>query len=186
MQRFGLGVAAVSMLVLTGCIPMNVSSYKERDIDFARFQTYSWAPAADLSTGDPRLDNNPFFHEYFRDAVEARMNALGLRRAIGDDPDLLIRYRAVVSQSFSVAAPDPDCHGDRDCAPGVLDSETGAFSLDVVDSTTNRTVWRGWSRQSVSGLIDNQEWMEQYISKSVERMMKGFALARATNQTHEQ
>jgi hypothetical protein len=28
--------------------------------------------------------------------------------------------------------------------------------------------------------------MEQYISKSVERMMKGFALARATNQTHEQ
>jgi hypothetical protein len=185
MQRFRLGAAAVSMLVLTGCVPMNVSSYKERDVDFARFQTYNWAPAAEFSTGDPRLDNNPFFHEYFRDAVEARMRALGLRRASGDDPDLLIRYHATVSQSFSVAAPDEECRGGRDCEPRVVDYETGTLSLDVVDSATNRTVWRGWSRQSVDGLIDSQEWMEQYISKSVEKMMKGFGAARATNQTDE-
>ena len=185
MQRFRLRAAAVSMLVLTGCVPMNVSSYRERDVDFARFQTYSWAPAAEFSTGDPRLDNNPFFHEYFRGAVEARMNAMGLRRASGEDSDLLIRYHATVSQSFSVSAPDQECRGGRDCEPGVLDYETGTLSLDVVDSTTNRTVWRGWSRQSVDGLIDNQEWMEHYISKSVERMMKGFGAARGTNRTHE-
>jgi hypothetical protein len=172
------------MLVLTGCVPMNVSSYKERDVDFARFHTYSWAAAADFSTGDPRLDNNPFFHEYFRDAVEARMNALGLRRASGEAPDLLIRYRADMSQSFSVSAPDSNCQG-NDCEPRVADYETGTLSLDIMDSTTNRTVWRGWSRQSVDGLIDNQEWMEQYISKSVEKMMEGFGAARTTNQTHE-
>jgi hypothetical protein len=178
MQRLRLGAAAVSMLVLTGCVPMNVSSYKERDVDFARFQTYSWAAADDFSTGDPRLDNNPFFHEYFRDAVEARMNALGLRRASGEAPDLLIGYHADMSQSFSVSAPDSHCQGHDDCEARVADYETGTLSLDIMDSTTNRTVWRGWSRQSVDGLIDNQQSMEQYISKSVEKMMNGFETAR--------
>ena len=171
------------MLVLSGCVPMNVSSYKERGVDFARFHTYSWATAADFSTGDPRLDNNPFFHEFLRNAVEARMNALGLRRASGEDPDLLIRYHAIMSQSFSVSAPDSNCQGGHDCEPSALDFETGTLSLDVVDSATNRTVWRGWSRQSVDGFIDNQNRMEQYVSRSVERMMKGFGAARTVNQT---
>ena len=189
MQRFRLGAVAVSILVLTGCVPMNVSSKVERDVDFARFQTYSWAPAGDFSTGDPRLDNNPFFHQYFRDTVEARLKAWGLRRSRGGVPDLWIDYHATMSQSFTVSAPDQheaSCGGNRDCEPDVLDSETGTLVLNILDASTNRIVWRGSARQSVNGLIDNQAWMEAYIAKSVERMMAGFpGTGRTANQTHE-
>jgi hypothetical protein len=46
--------------------------------------------------------------------------------------------------------------------------------LDVMDASTRRVVWRASARQSVDGLIDNQRWMEEYITRSVARMMERF------------
>jgi hypothetical protein len=172
-----LSAAAVSILVLTGCGPMNVSSYVERNTDFTQFHTYEWGPAGALSTGDPRLDNNPFFHDYFRRAVEERLGAKGLRQATSGNPDLLFHYHASMSQSFDVSRLDPhygDCKGGENCEPSVSEFEAGTLVLDVMEASTRRVVWRASARQSVDGLIDNQEWMEEYITKSVARMMERF------------
>ena len=61
---------AVASLALTGCASRNVGSFLERGSDFARYRTYRWAPVGSLETGDPRLDNNPFFHARIRADVE--------------------------------------------------------------------------------------------------------------------
>ena len=92
MRRLQLGAAAALVFLLTGCAPIRVSSFMERGVDFAQFQTYDWGPASALSTGDPRLDNNPFFHDSVQGAVEKRLIESGLRQAVSAAPDLLIQY----------------------------------------------------------------------------------------------
>src|SRR5688572_812726 len=71
MLRLGrLAAAALSALAFTGCATMSVSSHFERGLDFSKYRTYEWAPPDALPIGDPRLDSNPFFHDYFQGAVE--------------------------------------------------------------------------------------------------------------------
>jgi hypothetical protein len=33
-------------------------------------------------------------------------------------------------------------------------------------------VWRGWAEDSINGVIDNQEWMEQAIDQAVARILR--------------
>ncbi len=174
-----LGAAATLVFLLTGCAPIRVNSFMERGVDFAQFQTYDWGPASALPTGDPRLDNNPFFHDSFQGAVEKRLIASGLRQAGSAAPDLLIQYHASMSQSFSVSGADRD-YGDcgtGDCEARVTQYEAGTLVLDVRDARTNRVVWRSSAQQSVDGLIDNQDWMEKYVEKAVARMLEQFPRA---------
>ena len=174
-----LGAAAALVFLLTGCAPIRVSSFMERGVDFAQFQTYDWGPATALSTGDPRLDNNPFFHDSFQGAVEKRLTESGLRHAVSGAPDLLIQYRASMSQSFSVSGVDHDdgtCNT-GDCEARVTEYKAGTLVLAIRDARTNRVVWRSSAQQSVDGLIDNQDWMEKYIDKAVARMMERFPRA---------
>jgi hypothetical protein len=178
MRRLHLCAVTVSMLVLTGCATMNVSSYVERDIDFVRLHTYAWGPAERMATGDPRLDNNPFFHDYFRHAVDEHLAAKGFRKVTSDTPDLLLHFHATVTQSFAASdAGRETCGGGHDCEPRFSEYETGTLVLDVTDARTSHVVWRGSARQAVDALIDNQDWMEEYLAKAVARMMERFPIA---------
>jgi hypothetical protein len=50
--------------------------------------------------------------------------------------------------------------------------EAGTLVLDFVDTRTNRLVWRGWAEDTVDGVIDNQDWMEQKIDEAVTRILE--------------
>jgi hypothetical protein len=163
----GIGLAAVFAV---GCATMNVSSHVERGIDFAQFATYDWGPADTLPTGDPRLDNNPFFKDYLTGAVERQLAAQGYRRAErGQTPQLLVHFHANVSQRFEVHGTDRttyvNCY--PNCEPEVVDYEQGTIIVDVVNAATNDVVWRAWAQDNISGLIDNQERMKSHIEKAV-------------------
>jgi hypothetical protein len=167
--------AALSMAFLTGCAPIHVNSYLERGVDFAQYHTYDWGPSDALPTGDPRLDNNPFFHDYFQGALEKRLSGSGLRKSVSGTPDLLIHYKANMSQSFQVSDGHVGtCNTESDCEPRVTDYESGTLVVDFRDARTNQRVWRGSVQQSVDGLIDNQAWMEKYLDKAVALMMERF------------
>ena len=45
--------------------------------------TYDWGPADALPTGDPRLDQNPFFKDHLEGAVEKELATRGFDRPIG-------------------------------------------------------------------------------------------------------
>lgn len=164
---------AVASLALTGCAARNVGSFLERGSDFARYRTYSWAPAAALETGDPRLDNNPFFHERIQADVEKQLAARGFEMTASGAPDLLVRYHASVTQRIDLSDVDRETGncGDGDgCRPYVYDA--GSLVVDFIDARTDKLVWRGWSEESVDGAIDNQELMEQKIDKAVARILQ--------------
>ena len=171
--------AAIAALALSGCATMNVSSHIERGVDFAQFRTWDFGPADALPTGDPRLDNNPFFKDYLEGAVGKALESKRYVRAVsGKTPDLLVHDHANVSKTFEVNGVDTRygyCYDD--CQPNVYEYEQGTIVLDVVDTRTSKVVWRGWAQDSIDGMIDNQESLRKEVSEAVARMMAAFPAA---------
>ena len=173
--RLALVTAAVAALALSACATMNVSSHIERGVDFAQFRTWDFGPADALPTGDPRLDNNPFFKDYLEGAVGKHLEAKHYVRITAGTPDLLVHYHANISKTFNVNGVDMRngyCYDN--CQPNVIDYEQGTIVLDVVDVRTNKVVWRGWAQEAIDGVIDNQELLRKEVNKAVTRMMARF------------
>ncbi len=164
--------AAISALTLTGCASMNVSSYVERGIDFTQYHTYNWAPDDQLATGDPRLDNNPFFLERLQADVEKHLATRGFEKTTSGTPELLVHYHASINQRLDVNGADRKYNYCGDCKPSVY--EAGTLLIDFVDTRTNKLAWRGWAEGSMDGIIDNQAWMEKKIDEAVTRILEKF------------
>jgi len=160
----------LAAFAISSCATMGVSSYIERGTDMARYQTYGWAPAGSLSTGDPRLDNNPFFHGRIQSDVEKQLAARGFEKATAGTPDLLVHYHVSISQRIDLNGTDRKDGDCQDCQPFVFDA--GTLLVDLVDARTNKLVWRGWAEDSMSGAIDNQKFMEDKIDEAVLKMME--------------
>ena len=166
-----LAAVAVSILAVAGCAPVKVNSYLERGADFARYRTYNWGPADSWTTGDPRLDNNPFFQERVRAAVDKQLANNGFEKTTSDRTDVRLHYHASITQRVEAKSIDREygyCDN-HDCQPSVY--EAGTLLLDFVDTRTNRVVWRGWAEGSLDGVIDNQQWLEQRVDEAVERIL---------------
>lgn len=168
-SRLLAAVVAISALALAGCAPLNVRSYVERGIDFTQYRTYNWAPVDQLATGDPRLDNNPFFQERLQAAVETQLATKGFEKITSGAPDLLIHYHASMRQEISISGGESKYGYCEDCRPEVYDA--GTLLIDFVDARTDKLLWRGWAKGSMEGVIDDQAWMEQRIDDAVRRIL---------------
>ena len=122
-----IAAAVVAALALTGCAPLRVDSYLERDVDFTRYHSYAWVERTAFSTGDPRLDNNRFFSQRIEDAVDMQMAARGFEKVRPHVADLVIQIHARVDHRRQV------------------DDTIGTLFVDVIDTRTNRLAWRGWA-----------------------------------------
>jgi hypothetical protein len=162
--------AAAAALALAGCATMNVSSYVDRRVDFTQFKTYAWEPRVDLATGDPRLDNNPFFHDRVRADVERQLAGRGFEKASSGAPDLVLHYHASVRQRLDLSGVDQRYGTCDDCWAVVFDA--GTLTLDMVDARSNRLIWRGWAERSIDGPVDDQELFEQRIDRAVQRIIE--------------
>jgi len=178
-RRLALVTAAAAAFALaalaSGCATMNISSHIERGVDFAQFLTWDFGPADALPTGDPRLDNNPFFKDYLEGAVGKALEARHYVRTTSGTPDLLVHYHANISKTFDVNGTDSRygyCYDN--CESRVIAYEQGTIVLDVVDTHTNRVVWRGWAQDSIDGVIDNQESLRKEVNTAVTRMTELF------------
>ena len=163
-------IVGVSALTLAACATTNVRSFVERGIDVRQYRTYSWGPADEQATGDPRLDNNQFFQEHLQAAVERHLNARGFEKATAEASNLLIHYHASVEQLVNPNGVDRPYATCDDCEPYVYDA--GTIVIDLVDARTHRLVWRGWAEGSIDGVVDNQEWMEKRVDDAVARIME--------------
>jgi hypothetical protein len=170
-----LGVVAAAALAV-GCATLQVSSHVEPSVDFTRFATFDWGPADALPTGDPRLDNNPFFRDYLMGAVERELLARGYRRTTNGPAQLLVHYHANVTRRFEVHGMEPsnypNCY--PNCEPSVAEYEEGTIVIDVVDAVTDKVVWRGWAQDNYRGVIDDQDRMQRQISRGIQRMFERF------------
>lgn len=170
LRRPVFAAVAFAALTLTSCTtPLRVNSFIERGIDFAQYHTYSWAPTRAATTGDPRLDNNPFFEERIRTDVDKQLALKGFEKTAAGTPALLLHYHASVAQQIDLNGSDQAYSSCNDCRSYVYDA--GTLVLDFVDARTNTLVWRGWSEGNLDGVIDDQAWMEEHIDLAVTRIL---------------
>jgi hypothetical protein len=166
-------VAAVAAAASGCATTMTAGAHAERGLDFMQYRTYDWGPADALPTGDPRLDQNPFFQDHLLGAVERQLAARGFERAAeGETPDVRVHYHASISRRLDVRSADSrygHCTGEE-CVE-VTEFEAGTIVLDMVDTRTNRLVWRGWAQDSVEGVLDDSDRMEEQINQAVERIL---------------
>ncbi len=170
-RRWGWAAAlAIVGAVAGACATMQVSSYVRRGQDFSKYHTYAWAPEDQLRTGDPRLDNNPFFLQRLEADVDKDLARRGLEKVATDSPDLLIHYHVNINQEVNANQLDLaygyEC---QNCEPYVYDA--GTLLLDLVDARSNALVWRGWSEGTMDNAIDNQDFMERSIDDSVAKIL---------------
>jgi hypothetical protein len=152
---------------------MSVSSHVQPGLDFTPYRTYDWGPADALPTGDPRLDQDPFFQDHMQGAVEKQLATKGFERVTSGIPDLLIHYHANITQRIDVNRVDRNygyC-SDPECV-SVVEFEAGTLVLDIVDTRTNRVIWRGWAQQALGDMLDNRDRMAAHIDKAVSRMLE--------------
>lgn len=162
-------VAVLGVLALTACATTHVRSFVERGIDVQRYRTYSWGPAREQATGDPRLDNNRFFQERIEAAIEHNLNARGFERTAAGESDLLIRYYASVEQQVNANGADQPYASCEGCQPYVFDA--GTIVIDLIDARTKRMVWRGWDEGDIDGIVDDQARMEKRVDDAVARIL---------------
>ena len=163
-------VVGVSALALAACATTNVRSFVVRGIDVGQYRTYSFAPAAEQATGDPRLDNNQFFQERIEAALERHLNTRGFEKTTAEASDLSIHYYPSVAQLVNPNGVDRPYATCDDCEPYVYDA--GTIVIDLVDARTHRLVWRGWAEGGIDGVVDDQTWMEKRVDDTVARIME--------------
>lgn len=162
------GAALAIALWTVGCAPTIANGFLERGIDFSQYNSYAWAATDRFSTGDPRLDNNEFFVARLQSAVDKALSARGFEKTTPAAAGLVVHYHASVRQEIDVNALDSRFGYCADCHSSVYDA--GTITIDLVDSRTNRLVWRGWSEGNLDG-IDAQDVIEARVDEAVSKIM---------------
>jgi hypothetical protein len=61
-----------------------------------------------------------------------------------------------------------------DCDDRVREYDTATMVVDVIDARSRKIVWRGWAEGGMNGVLDNQEWMEAHVDRTVNKIMAAF------------
>lgn len=165
----------LAMSVTASCATtISVSSHVDRNQNFTRYRTYDWGPADALPTGDPRLDQSPFFKDHVQGAVERQLAMKGLELVRTPPSDLLIHYHANITKRIDANRAD-SAYGycsTNNCPSDVAEYEAGTLVLDFIDARTNRLVWRGWAQNSVEDMLHDPDKMAEIINRAVNGMLQ--------------
>jgi len=160
-------VALATALAVPGCATMEVNSYVAPRSVEAPSRTYDWGHAAVQPTGDPRLDNNEFFDAQVREAVDRQLAQRGWRKT-QVAPAVLVHYHASVVQDLMFVGAETATGFCPDCRPEVYDS--GTLLIDIVSPGDEQLIWRGWAKDNLSGLVDNQKWLDERVDQAINRI----------------
>jgi hypothetical protein len=160
-------VAAVAVLVLGGCASsMKVSTDYDRAANFAPLKTYSWRLEQQLP--------NPLNAQRLVDAVDANLKAKGFTK-VDSGGDVTVTYHAAADKSVDVQSFQSG--GAYSCWGGCMTSTTvtpvtlGTLIVDIVETKSNKMLWRGSASDTVSG--DPKE-NEAKIQEGVHKMFEKF------------
>lgn len=167
-RRLTLAAGTASLLAAMACAPIAVTSFRERDVRVETYDTFGWAAVDAGVPGDPRLDNNPFFHDYLRGAIDRHLISRGYEPTVLS-PDVYVHYHASTRQKIHVTGHEPTTARRSDRAVEIYDE--GTIVIDLMDARTGALVWRGAAQSGLAGVVDDQRRMEGAIERVVSRIL---------------
>ena len=101
----GLTILTAALLS-TACssVPMRAGADFQPGYDFAQYSSYTWDEPDDRPTGDPRLDENPFFIHRLHAAIHWELATRGIQfgRSEGMGAALVVHHHASVRDRVEV------------------------------------------------------------------------------------
>lgn len=175
-----MAAATAALLGVAACGPsIQAGADYDPDTRFSPYGSFTWGPPDALPTGDPRLDNNPFFVERVREAVEEEFAARGIRHAQGSGA-LMVHFHASVRDRTEVIETDRRLGYDVEGYPTgtqVVQYEEGTLLVDVADAGTRELLWRGWAQADLQSVIGDPERTEERVRAVIDRIFAEFPVA---------
>jgi hypothetical protein len=160
-----------------GGIPLTAGADLAPGYDFTQYTSYVWDEPDDSPTGDPRLDNNPFFLHRLHAAIHWELAT----RGIGYDaegPALEVHHHAVVRNRVDVYEADRAAGYTSEYGEGtqVIQFEEGTFLVDIADARTNEVIWRGWAQLDLGPALEDPMVMRDQIDRAIRSMFEKFPI----------
>ena len=166
MQRYALPVALIFSALAAHA--QNVKVNWDRTTDFTRYKTYKWMKIPSPRTPTPEIEMLIY------SAVDAQMEAKGLKKAENGEPDLYVGYSITLGQPKGQAAPPPvsessswqtgsswSAHYPSDKAV-----RKGTLNVDIAEVKKNLLVWQATVMAEVGDSVNDARWK---ISKGLSK-----------------
>ena len=169
MTRFAQALSLAALVVVSGCgSSMTVNTDYDQAANFSALKTYTWREGTKLP--------NPLMEQRVVAAVDAQLTAKGLQR-VDSGGDLTVTYHAAADESMDIQTfSTGSAYG---CWGGCMSNTSttvrpvtiGTLIVDLVETSSNKMVWRGSGSDTVTG--DPQEG-ERKINEAITRMFQNF------------
>lgn len=164
------GVLPIAILIsMSGCgSSMQVNTDYDKAANFSAVKTYSWREGTRLP--------NPLMNDRVIAAVDAQLMKKGMQR-VDSAGDVTVTYHAAASESMDVQTFSTG--GYYGCWGGCMGTTsttvrpvtTGTLIVDLVETSSNKMLWRGTGSDTVTG--DPQD-SERKINEAISRMFSNF------------
>lgn len=170
MQRLALSLALIFSAAAAHAQDVKVNW--DRTTDFTRYKTYQWMKIPSPRTPAPEIE------ALIYGAVDAQLEAKGLKKAENGEPDLYVGYAITLSQPKGQPAPPPaettswqtgsswSAHYPSDKAV-----RKGTLNVDIAEVKKNLLVWQGTVMAEVGDSVNDARWK---ISKGLSKAFAQF------------
>jgi hypothetical protein len=165
----------MSALLLGACSTMQARTDYDPDVDFSRYHTYQISPGQ-VTSGYETPTPNTLVADRISNAIATQLGARGLRQT-PDKPDLRVGFVAGARSRLELETSAPyypalaPYWGSSWWGPQqawVSEYQHGTLVIDLVDSSTNKLVWRSIveaDRNSVTAL-GKPEAIQKAVAKA--------------------
>lgn len=178
-----IAYAGLLTLLLSGCAPIQIKVDYNKDINFDKFQSYSWIPNEQLDIVDINFEKK-LLDELVTNTAN---NALKEKGFIvnNNSPELLISYFLVVDTKTDVYVVENYYSNNPYAIPPTTSStrdyqrlrentyEQGILIIDIVDERTKERIWRGYA-QSRIGIYKEPEKQEKRVITAINKILSNF------------
>ena len=176
-HQFLGGLVFILLIAVTGCSNVTVNYDYDQNVDWAKFKTYGWmdVPPRPADPTSP-LPDTPLLQQRIHSSVDYEMGQRGI--TLGDNPDLLVVYHLGSQEKIQVTDWGYNYsdyywgYGGRQI--DVQQFTEGSLVLDLVDTETQKLVWRGTGTGVVDKSQKSPEEMQERANKVIHKIMESF------------
>lgn len=173
-----LGLLAAPLIAMGCGVPIRAGADFRLGREFGQYTSFAWDEPEEHPTGDPRLDNSPFFQQRVHSAVQWEFTTRGIRLIGEGDNDvetggpartLAVHHHTSVQDHVEAYEADPDVDEAQ-----VTVYQEATFIVGLVDAETGELVWSGWARVDVDKALSDPEVMRRQVDAAVTEMFESF------------
>ena len=185
LKNYSNHVLVVNLFILfvSGCSPIQIKVDYNKNINFDKYQSYSWIPNEQLDIVDINFEKK-LLDSLVTNTANNKLKEKGF--IVNDEkPDLLMSYFLVVDTKTDVYVVDnyysnipyaipPTTSSTRDYQKLRENTyEQGILIIDIVDQQTKERIWRGYA-QSRIGIHKEPEKQEKRIITAINKILSNF------------